>query len=198
MSTETAPTTAQQRRTRKAIVEAAGRLLDAGETPSMAQVAAEADVSRRTIYLHFPSVEQLLVDAALGRITENLDVEGAIDGLDDVQDRVEALVRVVQTHALETEHLGRTIIRLAGRPATARRPAARVPARGLDRARARARARLARPARFEALVSMLTLLIGWEAALVLRDVRNLEQAGGVELTVRAARALVRDALTDAG
>ncbi len=45
---------------------------------------------------------------------------------------------------------------------------------------------------------MLTLLIGWEAALVLRDVRNLEPAGGVELTVRAARALVRDALTDAG
>jgi AcrR family transcriptional regulator len=198
MSTETTPTTAQQRRTRKAIVEAAGRLLDAGETPSMAQVAAEADVSRRTIYLHFPSVEQLLVDAALGRITDSLDVEGAIDGLEDVQDRVEALVRVVQTHALETEHLGRTIIRLAGRPATGRE----APPRGyrrvgwIERALEPARDRLG-PDRFEALVSMLTLLIGWEAALVLRDVRNLEPADGVEVTVRAARALVRDALADA-
>ena len=43
-------------------------------------------------------------------------------------------------------------------------------------------------------VSMLTLLVGWEPALVLRDVRGLGTEDGVELTVRAARAVVADAL----
>jgi AcrR family transcriptional regulator len=186
--------TAQQRRTRKAIVEAAGRLLEAGETPSMAQVAAEADVSRRTIYLYFPSLEQLLTDAALGQITEALDVEAAIEAAQDAEDRVEALVRVVQSHALETEHLGRTLIRLAT-------PSEHGPPRGYRRvgwielALQPARERL-EPADFETLVSQLTLLIGWEASIVLRDVRNLDTAEGVAVTVKAARALVR-AMMDA-
>jgi len=190
------PATAQQRRTRKAIVDAAARLLVAGETPSMSEVAAEADVSRRTIYLYFPSVEQLLVDAALGQFTESLDVESAIDGVEDVGDRVEALVRVVQSHALETEHLGRTIIRLAAPPEEGERAG---PPRGyrrvgwIERAVEPAREQLG-PERFEELVSMLTLLVGWEPALVLRDVRGLGTQAGVEVTVRAARALVRDAL----
>lgn len=38
---------------------------------------------------------------------------------------------------------------------------------------------------------MLTLLVGWEPALVLRDVRGLDGVPAVELTVAAARALVR-------
>jgi AcrR family transcriptional regulator len=195
MSTPSTPT-AQQRRTRKAIVDAAARLLAAGGTPSMSQVAAEADVSRRTIYLYFPSVEQLLVDAALGQLTASLDVDGAIDGLEDVGDRVEALIRLVQAHALETEHLGRTIIRLSAPPAEGERAG---PPRGyrrvgwIERALEPARERLGSE-RFEDLVSMLTLLVGWEPALVLRDVRGLGTDDGVELTVRAARALVGDAL----
>jgi AcrR family transcriptional regulator len=40
---------AQRRRTRKAIVDAAMRLIARGTTPSVNDVAAEADVSRRTV-----------------------------------------------------------------------------------------------------------------------------------------------------
>jgi hypothetical protein len=63
----------------------------------------------------------------------------------------------------------------------------------IERALDPARAQLA-PAAFEELVSGLTLLVGWEAALVLRDVRGLDVEQSVEVSVRAARALVRDAL----
>ncbi|HEY2331461.1 MAG TPA: helix-turn-helix domain-containing protein, partial [Acidimicrobiales bacterium] len=49
----------QRRRTRAAIVDAASELLRTGVTPSVGDVAEAADVSRRTVYLHFPTIEQL-------------------------------------------------------------------------------------------------------------------------------------------
>jgi AcrR family transcriptional regulator len=195
---QTAPLTAQQRRTRKAIVDAAARLLDAGGTPSIAEVATEAEVARRTVYLYFATVEQLLVDAALGRLSEE-GVELALaegEGLADVEERVAATVRVVQGYSVETEHLGRTIMRLARPPEGDR---AGLPPRGyrrvgwIERALEPARERLA-PADFEELVSALTLLVGWEAIIVLRDVRGLSPADCIEVSVRTARALVREAL----
>ena len=193
-----APLTAQQRRTRGAIVEAASRLLDAGLTPSIAEVAAEAEVARRTVYLYFATVEQLLVDAALGRISASR-LEGRLDELDetaDVEERIAATVRIVQENAVETEHLGRTIIRLARPPADA---GATLPPRGyrrvgwIERALAPARERLG-PDAFEQLVSELTLLVGWEALIVLRDVRGLGAERSIEVSVSAARTLVRHAL----
>lgn len=196
------PLSAQQRRTRKAIVEAAGRLLEAGRTPSVAEVAAEADVSRRTVYLYFPNVEQLLADAALeefARMELDADLD-ALDAVDDVEERVGLLVRMIQAKALETEHLGRTIMRSAAL-ANDDGPDDGSPPRGyrrvawIERALAPARDRLS-PQRFEQLVSALTLLIGWEAALVLRDVRGLGTADSVAVSERAARDLVRAALAE--
>ena len=62
--------TGQRRRTRKAIVQAAMDLLARTGSPSIADVAAAADVSRRTVYMYFPTLDQLLTDAALGLATE--------------------------------------------------------------------------------------------------------------------------------
>ena len=42
---------AQRRRTRKVIVAAAAELLAQGKTPSVAEVAEAAEVSRRTVYM---------------------------------------------------------------------------------------------------------------------------------------------------
>src|SRR5690349_23872314 len=57
---------AQKRRTRAAIVAATRELVAAGKTPSIDEIAAAADVSRRTIYLHCPTLDHLLLDAASG------------------------------------------------------------------------------------------------------------------------------------
>src|SRR3954470_5871126 len=81
---------AQRRRTRKAIVDAAIALLARGQTPSVADVAAAADVSRRTVYMYFPTFDQLLVDATVGALS-GASVERAMeaaDGEDDVEERV--------------------------------------------------------------------------------------------------------------
>src|ERR671938_1890765 len=99
---------AQRRRTRKAIVAAAAELLERGEQPSMAEIAEAADVSRRTVYLYFPSLEHLLADAALE--ATRAQVEPQIAASSDAGVRVEGLVRALQQGFAETEHLGRTII----------------------------------------------------------------------------------------
>jgi len=46
------------------------------------------------------------------------------------------------------------------------------------------------PGRFERLVSALTLLIGWEAVIVLQDIRGTSAAEAEEICVWAARALL--------
>src|SRR5690348_16919239 len=86
---------AQKRRTRKAIVNAAAALLARGVTPTVNEVAAAADVSRRTVFLYFPAFDQLLLDATIGALSE-APVQAALDraaGEDDMAARVERLVR---------------------------------------------------------------------------------------------------------
>ncbi|HEU4630563.1 MAG TPA: TetR family transcriptional regulator [Gemmatimonadaceae bacterium] len=195
---------AQRRRTRTAIVAAAAELLARGRTPSVAEVAEVAEVSRRTVYMYFPTLEQLLIDAALHSITQAT-VDAAIDAVDaadDAEARVEALVRAIQRLSESTEQQGRTLLRLTVDRGHDDRSPDR-PLRGyrrvewIERALAPLRDRLD-TARFERLVSALATVIGWEALIVARDVRGLSHAEAGEVSAWAARALVRAALEEAG
>src|SRR3954447_9679917 len=105
----------QRRRTRAAIVAAAAELLRAGHTPSVNEVADAADVSRRTVYQYFPTLEQLLHDATLGLLSQRA-VDEAIEGADtrggDVEERVGAMITALSAMSTETLALGRSLIRL--------------------------------------------------------------------------------------
>src|SRR5437763_5021094 len=108
----------QRRRTRAAIVAAAADLLRAGRTPSVNDVAEAADVSRRTVYLYFPTIEQLLLDATLGMLSQAA-VDEAIEAADttgDAADRVAAMIRALSGMSAETLSLGRSLIRLTVAP----------------------------------------------------------------------------------
>src|SRR4051794_33046446 len=110
----------QRRRTRAAIVQAAAELLRSGVTPSVSDVADAADVSRRTVYLYFPTLEQLLLDATLGLLSQTA-VDEAIDAADegaDATERVDAMVRALFAASSDTLPLGRSLLRLTvGDPA---------------------------------------------------------------------------------
>src|SRR4051812_16034364 len=158
--------TALRRRTRKAIVAATAELLSQGRTPSVAEVAGAAEVSRRTVYLYFPTLEQLLIDAALVSITRET-VDTALDAVtdtDDVEVRVEAMVRAVQRLFVSTERQGRTLLRLTVDSGKGNR-APDQPLRGyrrvewIERALEPARGQLGEQ-RFERLVSALAMVIG--------------------------------------
>jgi AcrR family transcriptional regulator len=188
----------QRRRTRKAIVDAAVELLGRGRDPSVAEIAEAADVSRRTVYLYFPTLEHLLADAALEASRTTVEPRFELHG--DVGERVEGLVRAVQQGFAETEALGRTIVRLTVGARAPSTPGAG-PRRGyrrvewIERALEPLRDTL-EPKRFERLVSALTLLIGWESMIVLQDTRALAPAEAEEVCVWAALALLAAAADD--
>ncbi|TGQ08570.1 MULTISPECIES: TetR/AcrR family transcriptional regulator [unclassified Mesorhizobium] len=192
------PRTAQKRRTRKAIVDAAIALLARGETPTVNDVAAAAEVSRRTVYLYFPSFDQLLLDATVGALSQ-ASVDRAIEqATDDGEARVEHLVRALHHVSPEVERLGRSLIRLTvdGAPA-----GQGVPRRGyrriewIEQALSPLRDRL-EPDRWNRLVRALAMVIGWEALIVQRDICALSAAEGEDLSVWAANALVKAALEE--
>ena len=212
----------QRNRTRKAIVDAAMTLMTGGATPSVDAVAKAAEVSRRTVYMYFPTLDQLLLDATVGVLAQQaLDRRVApADGSDDVEGRVERLVRSVQGMSPELERLGRALIRLTveaggqgardgqrdkgdkgakggesgdGSRATPLRGYRRV--EWIERALEPVKPQLDAK-RFERLVSALAMVIGWEALVVQRDVRGLSRAAGEELSVWAARALLRATLEE--
>ena len=193
---------AQRRRTRGAILAAAADLLARGKTPSVAEVAGAADVSRRTVYMYFPTIEHLLLDATLGAVARTT-IDAALvetDGDEDVEARVERIARVIQRGASETEQEGRTLLRLTayasttGQPADGQRRGYRR-VEWIEQMLAPLRARLDRK-RFERLVSALVMVLGWEALIVQRDVRGLSAEEGESLSAWAARALVRAALEE--
>jgi len=96
---------AQRRRTRSAIIAAAARLLSTGQTPSVSDIADAAEVSRRTVYMHFPTLDQLLVDASLETVARS-SIEPVIESTDqetdNVEARVERMARAVQRSSAET------------------------------------------------------------------------------------------------
>jgi AcrR family transcriptional regulator len=193
---------AQRRRTRGAILAAAADLLARGKTPSVAEVADAADVSRRTVYMYFPTIEHLLLDATLGAIARTT-IDAALEDSEDdgdVEARVERIARAIQRGASETEQEGRTLLRLTAyapnadqAPEHQRRGYRRV--EWIERMLAPLRPRLDRK-RFERLVSALVMVLGWEALIVQRDVRGLDAGESEALSAWAARALVRAALDE--
>ena len=191
---------AQRNRTRKAIVDAARRLIEAGETPSMAEIAAAAEVSRRTLYMYFPTLEQLLIDATLGALSRSaIDPVVADSRSRDAAERAEQLSRAMNRHSGETMHLGRALIRLT---VEGDEPASGGPRRGyrrvqwIEKALAPAREKMT-VKEFERLVSALCVLVGWEPMIALKDTRGLDGNEASEVLAFAVRAAVEKALREA-
>ena len=192
---------AQRRRTRQAIVAAAKDLLLQGEPVSADSVAAAADVSRRTVYMHFPSLDQLTLDATLGALSE-AEAEGHPDGETQphVRARVAALARSMIDTAAETLPLGRQIIRLTVDPGSP--PGASQGVRGyrriqwIEQALEPARDRLDEQ-QFDRLVSALAMVLGFEGMVVLRDIRALDAEHDSGVILWAATTLVDAALPEA-
>jgi AcrR family transcriptional regulator len=201
VNTDSTSRAAQKRRTRKAIVDAAALLLAQGRTPTITDIAAAADVARRTIYLHFPSFDQLLLDATVGALSQaRIDqaIARASSANGDAAARVEAMVRALHHVGPEVERLGRALVRLtveqARDAATPRRGYRRI--EWIETALSPWRDRFA-PAAWTRLVNALAMVIGWEALIVQRDICALDEPRGEALSVWVVRALLDAALREA-
>src|SRR4028118_74667 len=72
-----------RRRTRRAMIEAATRLVREGASPSVTEVADAAGVSRATAYRYFPTQESLLAEVLVPDLEAALADEGLPRGLGD-------------------------------------------------------------------------------------------------------------------
>jgi AcrR family transcriptional regulator len=188
----------QRMRTRKDLLQAASRMMKQGAKPSLEEVAAQALVSRATAYRYFPTVEALLVEAALdvavpqaedlfqGTPTDDpvARLERVDAALDEVLTANEASFRMMLAHSLQrapTDGAGAEI------PARQNR---RTPL--IEAALAPARKQF-KPAALKNLRKALALIIGTEAKVVFRDVLQLDDADARDVRRWAIRALVEAA-----
>ncbi len=195
----------QKGRTRKALLAAAVELLATGQTPSITEVADAAEISRRTAYRYFPTQEQLLVEAALEGLRPSIvdTVETPDPGQpDDPEARLDRTVLALQRGAVANEQLLRTMIRLTvTRPPSTDQDGRTEPRRGYRRiewielALAPVRKELGKK-RFERLVSALTVCLGIDALIVLRDLRGLSDAEAEAVCLWTARTLLRASLAE--
>jgi AcrR family transcriptional regulator len=185
-------------RTRRALLTAAADLVAAGKTPTVADAADAATVSRATAYRYFPSQEALLVQVPLqiGMPTVT-SLFGDDAAPTEVEDRVALVHNALYDHIRERE----VQFRLFHRNAILRsldpdhtdvplRPAFRLEL--LDVALEPLEGDLDSH-QLELLKTALSILIGTEALIALRDVVGLEHEQARASGEWAVRQMVRGA-----
>lgn len=198
----------QKRRTRAAILAAAVELLEGGQRPTVAEVADAALVSRATAYRYFPTQEYLLFEAALESTRSDIDRELKDNTLpEDPEVRLEMLIDALQKRIIDKEAAFRTMLRLSleqspqeeeqyggeSVPSPRLRGGGRV--RWIEKALAPVEGRF-EESDFRRLVAALSLCMGIEALVVLRDVCALESTKAEEVLRWAARTLLRSSLAE--
>jgi AcrR family transcriptional regulator len=103
----------QKQRTRDALVAATLDLVRAGDTPTVAQAADHAGVSRTTAYRYFPNQRSLLVAAHPEMQASTL---LPAEPPARIEDRLETVVTSFIAIILETEAAQRTMLRLSLEP----------------------------------------------------------------------------------
>jgi AcrR family transcriptional regulator len=195
------PRANQKQRTRAAIVEAAARLLRAGQAPSVADAAEAAKVSRATAYRYFPTPEALHLEIAsitpafapIDSFLAELDTSDVAQRVLRLQDKAnaitfaeEAQMRMALRVYLDTWFASRR----NGADAPALREGRRM--RWLDRALEPARRSMQRQ-HWQRLRAALALTLGGEAMIVMKDVCRLGDAEARDVLRWAAEALLQSA-----
>ncbi len=190
--------TRQKQRTRDALVAAARDLVaQGGAVPTVEAAAEAASVSRTTAYRYFPTQRALLVAAHPETTASTLVPDGAGD---DPEARllgaVDAFIRIV----VDTERQQRTMLRLSLDPQT---PGESLPLRQgraitwFEEALAPVRPRLT-DAEIHRLALTVRSAVGIESLVWLTDIAGLTREDAAERMHWSARALLRQALADAG
>jgi AcrR family transcriptional regulator len=192
----------QKARTRAAIVEAASAMLRRGAAPTVAAAADEAKVSRATAYRYFPSQEALLVEVAdvspaVAPVEEAVrrpapsDPEARLLALLDTLNPIVLAEEVSMRHALRVYLDTWLESRAVGREAPPVREGRRV--RWLDEALESVRRDLPEE-RWVRLRAALSLTLGTDALVVMKDVCRLGDEEALDVLRWAAAALLRAGL----
>jgi AcrR family transcriptional regulator len=187
----------QKHRTRRAIVEAAAELVRENKTPSVADAAERALVSRATAYRYFPSQQSLLLEVQADATQPSIDDLLANTGA-DVERRVDTITRVMARMVLADEALFRNQIRAAQDAWFAQAGDGSVPVREgrrltwIDKALEPAEGNIDRQA-LAKLRTALAVVIGVDPVVSLRDICRLGPKATEDALAWTARSLVQQA-----
>lgn len=189
----------QKERTRKDLLLAAARLARQGQTPTLEEIAKEALVSRATAYRYFPSVEALLVEAALDVVIPDTDALFADTSSDDPVARLERVDTALHDIVLANEPAMRMMLVHTLQSGMQRaEEGSDIPVRQnrrmplIEAALAPARQEF-KPATLKTLSRALALIMGTEGMVVVKDVLQLNDAEARRVKRWAIRALVQAA-----
>jgi AcrR family transcriptional regulator len=181
-STRTHERLAQKLRTRGALLAAARDLVADGKSPTVAEVADAATVSRATAYRYFPTKEALLVELPLDVAAPTVESLFGHDGAPaDPEERVALVQNVLYDLARDHEVEFRLFLRNSLLRSLGESDRAGDPFRGarrsvlLDAALAPLAEELPTE-EIERLKTALSMLVGVESMVVLRDVLRLDHA----------------------
>ena len=189
----------QKRRTRAALKAAAAEFVRRGETPTVAQVAETALVSKSTAYRYFPSQEALLAEVLLDAAVRP-DLEAVYEAAEtpsSAASRLDAVVRADHALVVKHETAFRTALRAMlalsndDRSEVPRRPGNRL--RYLAEALSPLEDRLSAE-RLQRLVMALSMCVGMESIMVMEDICGLTPPDAEMVKRWAAGALLQAAL----
>jgi AcrR family transcriptional regulator len=191
----------QRHRTRKDILAAASRLLQTGQVPTMEDVAAEALVSRATVYRYFPDIKALLLEAPLDTAVPTADALFADDDSVDPGKRLDKAEAALHDMVYHNEAQLRLML--------ANSLAAKGDGKAPDAMPVRQNRRMLlieealKPVRqqldkavYEKLCASLALIFGTESMIVFRDVLDMDPDTARGIKSWALRTLLRQALED--
>jgi AcrR family transcriptional regulator len=193
--------TNQKRRTRQDLLQAAARLMKSGRTPTLAEVADEALVSRATAYRYFSSQEGLLAEAPLDGVTPTPEKLFADDTSTDPEQRLlkadAALHEMIWGNQTQCRLMLAHLIEQAAKAEGDREPLLRQNRRTnlIEAALAPARDQFDDGV-YRKLCAALALVLGTESMVVFRDVLQMDDPDAWEVESWAVRVLVRAALKE--
>lgn len=189
----------QKRRTMQALMDAAAALASSGRVPTFQQVADEAKVSRATAYRYFSSIEALTHQGYFARVVPPLE-QVFRAGDDPVQAIGRAALQVNQV--LLDNETGTHVVELSSMQVwLAAAPDAKPPRPGRRMSYIDPILQMATPSltasQRERLRIALSMLMGTEAVLAMRDVAGADPATSLATAQWAAQALMKQALAEA-
>jgi AcrR family transcriptional regulator len=185
----------QKTRTRKDLLQAAARLIRQGQTPTLEEVAEAALVSRATAYRYFPSIEALLVEAAVDVAVPEPGEFFRDDASQDPVNRLQRVETALYDMILANEPLLRSMLAHTIQRDTQADDGGKLPKRQdrrtplIEAALEPARDQF-KPAELRVLTKALALIMGPEATVVVKDVLQLDDRDARKVKRWAIRALV--------
>lgn len=187
----------QKRRTRDILIKAAADLIAQGRDVSISDIVNITKIGRTTVYRYFPTLDILIANAALWKVAgpDQSEIDSRVAQESTPAQRIDAMV--VENDHLTNRHSRefRAMLRVSLDNGAKGQQRARVRYFAFKRALADLEKTAGKEA-IEKLVCALTLTVGIEAQIVLREICLLNEVEAREVKRWAAKVLLNAALSD--